>query len=477
MADAPSLAARIDAALSPVSDAVSSVIFFSIDVFGVSLPIVVVWLMAAGVVVTVSLGFINFRGFSHAWGLILRPREQPGADGEISHFQALSAALSGTIGLGNIASVPLAIVLGGPGAVFWMILAGFFGMSTKFAECALSVKYRRVLPDGRTIGGPMYYIEAEFARRGWKTFGKAAAVFFAIMTVGGSISLFQVNQSHAQFSNVTGISAPVTFGVIMNLFVAVVVFGGIRRIGYVAGRLVPLMAIIYLGAASTIIILNAAAIPDAIATIFRSAFGLDAVAGGAVGALVNGMRRATYSSEAGVGSAAIAHSAVKTAEPMTEGYVALLEPFIDTIVVCTMTSLVVILTGAYLPYMTAENVQGIQITSNAFEQTFSWFPIVLLVSSTLFAFTSVVSWVFYGAQAVGYLFDGSVLADRVFKALICIILATGAAVSIGAILDFIDSMLFAMAIPNILALYLLLPELKREVADYEARTGIQKAAA
>ncbi|MEL6361584.1 MAG: alanine/glycine:cation symporter family protein [Pseudomonadota bacterium] len=468
-----SFADAINDALTPVSDAVSSVIFFSVDVFGIGLPLVVVWLIAAGIVMTAALNFINFRGFRHAWHLILRPKEHIEADGEISHFQALSAALSGTIGLGNVASVPLAIVLGGPGAIFWMVLAGFFGMATKFAECALAVKYRRVLPDGRTIGGPMYYIEAEFARRGWKTIGKGAGIFFAVMTVGGSLSLFQVNQSHAQFANVTGISAPVTFGVIMASLVAIVVFGGIKRIGYVAGKIVPLMAVIYLGAATIIIALNVTAIPDAFMTIFRSAFGLDAVGGGLVGALVNGMRRATYSSEAGVGSAAIAHAAVKTKEPMTEGYVALIEPFIDTIVVCTMTALVVILTGAYLPFISSDNVQGIEITSNAFASTFSWFPVVLLVSSTLFAFTSLVSWVFYGAQAVGYLADGSVIADRVYKVITCILLATGAAVSLSAILNFIDSMLFAMAIPNVIALYLLLPELKRDVADYEARHGIR----
>lgn len=464
-----SLADQINDALTPISDAVSSVIFFSVDIAGADLPLVVVWLMAAGVILTIALGFINFRGFSHAWSLIFRPRDHEGASGEISHFQALSAALSGTIGLGNIASVPVAIVIGGPGAVFWMVLAGFFGMATKFAECALAVKYRRVLPDGRTIGGPMYYIEAEFKRRGLKTFGKGAAIFFAIMTIGGSMSLFQVNQSHAQFANVTGVDAPVTFGVIMAVLIAAVVLGGARRLGAVAGRLVPFMAALYLGSALIIIILNIDAIPAAAAAIFKGAFGLEAAGGGFLGALINGMRRATYSSEAGVGSAAIAHSAVRTNDPLTEGYVALLEPFLDTVVVCTITSLVVILTGAYEPFLLNADVQGIEITSKAFADTFSWFPVVLLVASTLFAFTSLVSWAFYGAQAVGYLTGGWKPADIAFKIGLCAILSTGAAVSVTAVLNFIDSMLFAMAIPNILALYLLLPELKRDVAAYEAK--------
>lgn len=490
MADAQSaasLAERIDNALTPVSDFVSSIIFYSVEVFGVSLPLVVVWLMAAGIVVTFSMRFINFRGFRHAFHLIFNPKDHLNADGEISHFQALSAALSGTLGLGNIASVPLAIILGGPGAVFWMILAGFFGMATKFAECALAVKYRKVMPDGRTIGGPMYYIEAVFSRMGWKVFGKGAAIFFAIMAIGGSISVFQVNQSYAQFENVTkiesnpfylnflnatGIEAPIIFGVIMATLVGVVVLGGIRRIGFVAGKLVPFMAIVYLGAALIIIGLNITALPDAVVTIFKSAFGLDALGGGLIGALINGMRRATYSCEAGVGSAAIAHASVRTNEPMTEGYVALVEPFIDTIVVCTITALVVIITGVYEPFLFNENVQGIELTSQAFEQTFSWFPVILMISSTLFAFTTLVSWAFYGAQAVGYLSGGSKNADIVFKVLLCFALSTGAAVSVTAILNFIDSMLFAMAIPNILALYFLLPELKRDVRAYEVKHGL-----
>ncbi len=475
MADAQStrsLAEHIDNALTPISDFVSSIIFISVDVFGVALPLVVIWLMAAGVIISAFLRFINFRGFVHAFQLIFNPHDQKGASGEISHFQALSAALSGTIGLGNIASVPLAIILGGPGAVFWMILAGFFGMATKFAECALAVKYRKVLPDGRVIGGPMYYIEAVFARKGMKRFGKGAAIFFAVMAVGGSISLFQVNQSYAQFANVTGINAPITFGVIMAGLVGVVVLGGIRRIGAVAGRLVPFMAVLYLGAALTIIALNITALPDAVMTVFKSAFGLDAMGGGLVGALINGMRRATYSSEAGVGSAAIAHASVRTNEPLTEGYVALVEPFIDTIVVCTITAMVVIITGAYEPFLFNGAVQGIEITSKAFADTFSWFPVILLVSSTLFAFTSLVSWTFYGAQAIGYLTGGSKRADMIFKICLCVVLSTGAAVSVSAILNFIDSMLFAMAIPNILALYFLLPELRRDVKAYEKKYGI-----
>lgn len=465
-----SLAESIDRALTPVSDFVASIIFYSVPVAGVSLPLVVVWLISAAAILTVSLRFINLRGFRHAWKLVLNPRDQEGADGEITHFQALSSALSGTVGLGNIASVPVAIALGGPGAIFWMILAGFLGMTSKFAECALAVKYRRFGPGGRTIGGPMYYIEAVFARHGLKSVGKGAAIFFAVMTMGASVSVFQVNQSYAQLANVTGINAPVIYGVVIASLVAVVILGGIRRIGKVAGVLVPLMGALYIGAGLIIILMNITALPEAIATIFKSAFGFEAAGGGLVGALINGIRRATYSNEAGVGSAAIAHSAVKTNEPLTEGYVALLEPFIDTIIVCTITALVVVVTGAYEPFLFAEGpLQGIEITSAAFASAFTWFPYVLLVASILFAFTTLVSWSYYGAQAAAYLFGPTKTVDVVFKLTLCLLLSTGAAISLSAIINFIDSMLFGMCIPNIIALYLLLPELRRDVRAYEAK--------
>lgn len=472
--DSANLAHEIDAAFAPVSNAVNSVIFYSIDFFGVSLPLVVVWLIVAALVFTVSLRFINLTGFGHALALVSGRRTQhlTKGDGEISHFQALSSALSGTVGLGNIASVPVAIAIGGPGAVFWMIVAGFLGMSSKFAECALAVKYRRVQPDGRTIGGPMFYIEDVFKRRGMKTLGKAAAIFFAVMAMGGSISLFQVNQSYAQFSSVTGISgsnAEIAYGIILCSLVAFVVLGGIKRIGFVSGILVPFMGILYLGAGLVIIALNIDALPKAIATIFNSAFGLDAAGGGLVGALINGVKRATYSNEAGIGSSAIAHSAVRTSEPLTEGFVASLEPFIDTLVICTITALVVIVTGAYEPYLFHPPERGIEITSAAYASAFSWFPIILLIASMLFAFTTLVSWAFYGAQAAAYVFGPSRKVDVAFKLSLCALLSLGATLSLSNIINFIDAMLFGMCIPNIIALYLLLPELKRDIAVYNRK--------
>jgi len=468
-----SLADTINTGFAPISQAANAIIFYSVNILGVSLPLVVVWLIAAAFIITLYLRFINLSGFAHAIKIVsgkITHEQKRENKGDISHFEALSSALSGTVGLGNIASVPVAIVLGGPGAIFWMILAGFFGMSSKFAECALAVKYRKTRTDGSTIGGPMFYIEEVFNRRGLKTVGKFAAVFFAIMTMGASVSVFQVNQSYAQFTSVTGISAPMIYGIIMSTLVAIVILGGIKNIAKVTRVLVPLMGSVYLGAALIIIVLNLEAIPGVIVDIFQSAFGLQAAGGGFIGAVINGIQRATYSSEAGVGSAAIAHSAVRTNEPMTEGYVALLEPFIDTIVVCTITALVILVTGAHEPFLNIEGgLRGIEITSAAFESTFGWYPYVLLVSVVLFAFSTLVTWAFYGSQAAIYLFGDTKKVDVTFKLILCALLSTGAAIHLSAIVDFIDAMLFGMCIPNIIALYLLLPELKRDLKIYNAK--------
>jgi AGCS family alanine or glycine:cation symporter len=322
----------------------------------------------------------------------------------------------------------------------------------------------------------MYYIEAVFSRRGLGPLGKAAAIFFALMTIGASISVFQVNQAHAQFANVTGISAPLAFGGLMAALVGVVIIGGIKSIARVTRVIVPFMGLLYVGAGLVIIFLNIGALPDAISAVFRSALGLEAAGGGIVGALINGIQRATYSNEAGVGSAAIAHAAVKTKEPMTEGYVALLEPFIDTIVVCSITALAILVTGAYLPTLYAPRAEiiGIEITSAAFASAFSWYPYVLLISVLLFAFSTLVAWAYYGSQAAAYLFGHRRAVDVTYKFLLCVALSTGAAIHLSAILDFIDSMLFAMCVPNIIALYMLLPELRRDLRSYEARHHLGK---
>jgi len=476
--DAPALADRINAAFGLVSGPLNSLVFTSIPLGGVDLPVVVLWLMAAAVVFTVRTGFVNVRGFARGLKLLVRKRDDD-HPGEISAFQALSAALSGTVGLGNIVSVPIAVSLGGPGAVFWMILAGFFGMTSKFVECAMAVKHRRISDDGTVSGGPMYYIEDVFRRIGGPRFGPALGrglgVFFAICCVGASVSILQVNQAHQQFETATGVSAPLAFGFVMAALVALVIIGGVKVIGRVASYLVPAMAAIYLVAGFVILAVNIDQLLPAFGLVFKSAFGLDAAAGGAVGAIINGVKRATYSNEAGVGSAAIAHSAVKTDNPLTEGYVALLEPFFDTVVVCTMTGLIVIVSGAYLAYEPGV-VEGVQITSRAYASVIDWFPYLLSIAAILFAFSSLVTWAYYGAKATGYLFHENRRAEMAYKAVLCVVLGMGAAVELSAIIDFIDSMLFLMAFPNILALYFLLPELLRDVKAYEAGDPAQSPA-
>lgn len=469
------IAQSINNAVEPASVAINNIIFYKITLFDVAIPVVVIWLILAALILTVSLRFINIRSFGHAWHLTFhREPTNPNTKGEISHFQALTSALSGTVGLGNIASVPIAIVLGGPGALFWMVLAGILGMSSKFAECALAVKYRRTDQDGRVHGGPMYYIEDIVAKRAGKLhagfgkgLGKFSAVFFAVMTMGASISVFQVNQAHSLFADVTGHSIPLTFGIIMASGVAIVIVSGIKTIGRVTSILVPLMGAIYLSAGLTIIFANISAVPGAIMLILKGAFGLEAAGGGLVGALIIGIQRATYSSEAGVGSAAIAHAAVRTDNPLTEGYVALLEPFIDTVVICSVTALVIIVTGVYEPFVGQDNLQGIVMTSAAFESMFSWYPVILLISVILFAFSTLIAWAYYGAEAAAYLFGTTKRVDIIFKLLLCLALSTGAAIQLSAIVNFIDAMLFGMCIPNIIALYLLLPELKSDVRAYE----------
>ncbi len=454
----------VDEAFAPVANIINRIVFFSLKAGSADIPLVVVGLGLSSIALTLAFRFLNIRGFFHAWKILIKgaPTDQ-NTKGEISHFEALSAALSGTIGLGNIASVPIAIALGGPGAIFWMLVAGFFAMSTKFAECTLAVKYRRIGPDGRVSGGPMYYIEAAFLRLKRPRLGKVLAVAFALMAVGASVSIFQINQAYVQFERVAHVEAPFLFGAVLATLVAVIVLGGIKSIARVTSRLVPAMCVLYLGAGFIILAVNAAQIPSVFGQIWAGAFGLDAAAGGAIGAIINGLKRATYSSEAGTGSSAIAHSAVRTNNPLTEGYVGLVEPFIDTIVVCLTTGLIVLVTGAWQSGLP----MGIGMTSYAFESVFPWFSYILCASVILFAFSTAVSWAYYGSKAVGYLTGDNARIDVVYKLALCGVLSIGAMVQLAHIVDFIDAMLFAMAIPNLIAVFILLPELKRDLAVYE----------
>ena len=465
----------INAAVAPVANLVASIIFYAVPVAGAELALIVVWLAAAAAFFTFYFRFINFRAFNHAVQLIKGDYTDPRSAGEVSHFQALATALSGTVGLGNIAGVAVAISLGGPGATVWMILMGLMGMSSKFVECTLGVKYRNENPDGSVSGGPMYYLSKGFASRGMPGLGKGLAVFFAIMMIGGALgggNMFQVNQAYQQFVIVTGgadsffADKAWLFGLIVALLTGVVIIGGIKRIASVTDKLVPLMAAIYLTAGLVVILVNIGQVPAALGAIIVGAFSPEGVAGGFLGAMIQGFRRATFSNEAGIGSAAIAHSAVRTNEPITEGLVALHEPFIDTVVICTMTALVIVISGVYTQ---GAGIGGVELTSAAFGSVIWWFPYVLAVAVILFAFSTILAYSYYLVKAGAYLFGESPRSKLILRLVFLLFTVLGTTMSLGPLVDFSDSMLFAMAIPNIIGLYYFSPEVKRDLESYWSR--------
>lgn len=394
--------------------------------------------------------------------------------GEVSHFQALTAALSATVGLGNIAGVAVALSLGGPGATFWMILAGLLGMSSKFIECTLGVKYREIGKDGTVFGGPMYYLKKGISG----PVGKVLAVLFAIMCIGGSFgggNMFQVNQAFEMFRFVTGGEESfvdgygIVFGIIMSVLVGIVIIGGIKKIAKVTDKIVPFMVAIYALAVIAVLFMNYDLIPQAFGQILSGAFGWDSIAGGAIGVvMIQGFKRAAFSNEAGIGSASIAHSAVKTKNPSSEGLVALLEPFIDTVVVCTMTSLVLVISnikGNVFEYG-VKVTKGVEVTSKAFSQSIEWFPYVLTIAVILFAFSSMISWSYYGYQAWSFLFGRSKMTGNAYKVLFCLFVIVGAASSLGSVIDFSDAMIFAMLVPNMIGLFILAPKVRDELKSY-----------
>jgi AGCS family alanine or glycine:cation symporter len=399
-----------------------------------------------------------------------------GHDGEVSHFQALTAALSATVGLGNIAGVAIAISIGGAGATFWMIVAGFLGMASKFVECTLGVKYRDIAEDGTVYGGPMYYLTKGLKEKGLGKLGKILAGAFAVFVIGGSFgggNMFQVNQAFQLVENITGgensflYGKGWLFGVIMAILVGIVIIGGIKKIAKVTDKIVPFMVIIYVAASLFVLIARYDLIGNAFAQIFNGAFSPEGVAGGAIGVLVQGFRRAAFSNEAGVGSASIAHAAVKTKYPASEGMVALLEPFIDTVVVCTMTALVLIITGNVVSENASLNdAQAILLTSSAFESVISWFPYVLTVAVVLFAFSTMISWSYYGFQGWAYLFGRTKKMEYAYKLLFCVFVVIGSAASLGSVIGFSDAMIFAMMVPNMVGLVLLAPKVKEELNKY-----------
>jgi alanine or glycine:cation symporter, AGCS family len=468
---------RIDAAVAPIAEAISAAIFHALPLGGAQVPLIVVWLILGAIVCTGYLRFINVRGFRHGARLIRGDYAEPGSPGEVSHFQALTSAVSGTVGIGNIAGVAIAISIGGPGATFWMIVAGLLAMSTKFAECTLGVMYRLEKADGSVSGGPMYYLSRGIAEQypRLRAVGLVLAVVFAVCTMLGAIgsgSMFQANQAYAQLLNATGGEAgPLggrawLFGLGMAVLTGIVVLGGITRIGAVTARLVPGMAILYLLGCAAVIATHLDALPGALLAIWDGAFSAEGVSGGVLGALIVGFRRAVFSNEAGLGSAAIAHAAVRTRHPVTEGFVALWEPFIDTVVVCTMTALVIVITGQYLQ---AGAGDGVKLTSDAFASVFDWFPAVLAAAVFLFAYSTMITWAYYGAKAASFLAGESRAVLVGFKLVYCGMAVVGCTLQLDSIVGMADALLFIMAIPNLIGVYLLLPVVRRQLLDYQRR--------
>ncbi len=459
----------IDAVFSNLVAAIEKVFFVSVA----GIPLIILWIIGGGIFCTLRMGFINIRGFKHAIDVARGKYDRPNSDseGEVTPFQALATALSGTIGLGNIAGVAIAIQMGGPGAVFWMSVAAILGMSSKFVECTLGMKYRNIKPDGTVAGGPMYYLSMGLSKRGLPNLGKNLALFFAIFGIGASFgggNMFQANQSFAALSAVIPFVEKYNwaFGLLVVLLVGLVIVGGISRIGVVTSRLVPAMVIIYLLGCFWILAVRITEVPAAFMTTIEQAFSPQAVEGGIAGVLVQGIRRSAFSNGAGLGSAAIAHSAAKTEKPIAEGIVAVLEPFIDTVVICNLTALVIIITGTY-GNQVEPDLSGSELTAAAFATVIDWFPLVLALVIFLFGFSTMITWSYYGQQCWAYLFGQKNILT--YKSIFLLFIFIGSVVNLGAVVDFSDIMLLAMSVPNIIGCILLSEEVAIDLKDYWQR--------
>ncbi|WP_372495466.1 alanine/glycine:cation symporter family protein [Saccharopolyspora soli] len=485
----------INTVFNPISEGFSNLVFGEITVFGVTFPWIVAWLVIAAALFTAVFGFIQVRSFKLAVDLVRGKYTNPDEPGEINHFQALASALSGTVGLGNIAGVGVAVTVGGPGATFWMIICGLLGMATKFVECTLGVKYREIAADGTVSGGPMHYLRKGIAERipgaFGATLGKVLAVLAAVMILFFAIAggnMFQANQTFAQLRDVTGgdtgwlgsDGAALVFGVLLAVLIGAVIIGGIKSIGAVTSRLVPAMAIIYIAASLIVIGVNIDAVPRAIGEIISGAFTPAAGFGGLIGVLIVGFQRAAFSNEAGLGSAPIAHSAVRTKHPVTEGLVALLEPFIDTVIICTMTALTIVIARTQFWVDAQQTVlsggdtpDGVTVTSESFATVLPWFPYVLTLAVAMFAISTIITWGYYGQRAWLFLFGEGKTNERVYNVVFCLFTVVGSVLTLSSVLNFADAVLFALALFNIIGLYIMIPVVKQELASYRTkiRTG------
>lgn len=475
----------VDGWFGTLNGYVASAVFYPVPIMpGKTMPFAVMLLISGACFFTARLGLINFRGFYHAILVTAGKYDNKNDRGEVSHFQALTTALSATVGLGNIAGVSTAVTIGGPGATFWMILAGFVGMSSKFVECTLGQKYRRVRTDGKIMGGAMYYLSAGLAELGLARLGQVLAFLFAVLCIGASFgggNAYQVNGSLGAVSQTIPYlqEHPWIYGLVMLVLTAIVIIGGIRRIASVADKIVPLMCGVYVVGGIAILLKNYDAIPSALGSILGGAFTPEGYTGGFFGVLIQGFRRAAFSNEAGVGSAAIAHSAAKTEYPIREGMVSMLEPFIDTVVICTMTALVIVVTGAYdytnpdqspdfarqVSFIDGEpKVEGAALTSLAMDSQIPGFKYVLAFATFMFAYSTMISWSYYGERCWAFLFGDS--SSMIYRVIFLIFTFLGSVISVGNILDFSDLMIFGMMIPNMIGLFLLSGGVRRDLTTY-----------
>lgn len=455
------------AAIENGIDHLSGFVFATVSIAGIDVQLVVLWLAAAMLFMTIWLGVPQWRGFAESWRILRGRYHDPTAPGEMSQFAALATALSGTIGLGNIAGVGVALTMGGPGAIFWMFVIGIFAMALKCAEVTLGLMYREILPDGRVRGGAWITLERGLGSIGLPKLGRGLGLFHALLMIGGSLSLFQVNQAFPPVAEQFGFTSAPLFGLLFAVLVALVLLGSIRWIGRATSILVPAMSMIFMAGCLIIIAAGWDRVPAAIALIVSEAFNNDSLFGGILGAFVTGMRRAAYSCEAGLGTAVAAHTQAKTRDPASEGLVALIEPFLDTVVMCSITGLAFVVAGTWDPASNG-GLQGVQIATAAFATIAPGFPMLLALAVFLFAYATVIANGFYAAEAFQYVAGRGPRRELAVKIAFCCILPLGVLVELGKLVDFVDSVYFLMGIPNIIGLYLLAKPLRREMNRYLA---------
>ena len=470
-----SVDATIQSILGPFSDWLNKVVFYAPSVGGVEIPLIVVWLMAGAIFLTVYFRFQPFTGLKYSYKVVQGRLTRKTDPGQVSSFQALATELSGTVGLGNIAGVAVAITIGGPGAVLWIIIFGFLAMTMKMVEATLGVKYREVDDKGEVIGGPMYYLRNGLREKGMPGFGSFLGYFYAIATlvgVFGAGNLFQANQVAMLVQNATGGEESFfagrlwIIGLIMAILAGIVILGGISRIAQWTSAITPLMGVMYVACVLIILVINVQHLPGAVGAIFTGAFTGEGVTGGIVGVAIVGIQRALFSNVGGVGTAGMAHAAVKTRHPATEGFTALWEPFVDSVVVCTLTGLAITITGVYQGDASGD---GIVLTTEAFATVSSWFPIFVTVAAILFGFSTVLSYAYYGEVAIGFLTKKSRAAVRGFHIVWILAVVVGSAMTLESVVGISDATLFIMAFPNLLGIYFLARRTKKEIWTYRAR--------